>query len=182
MIEIERRALLNEKEFNRVLDYLNKEGQSLGKRSFVSYLFREPGYLRIRVEGKKITITEKAGDYEDIGREEKTTEISYEKIKDYVKELQKKGFQRCAKVETERESYNFKGVTVELNKIDVLGLIVEVEAMTEDEKEKEFLDARVRETLKLLGLKELPAASYKKMMEKVYDNALDVSESTLNKV
>jgi len=178
--EVERRALLDKEEFDRVKAYLEKHGEYVGKRRFTSYLFREPYFLRIRVEGKRVTMTEKAGDYEDVGREEKNTEIGYEKIKEYVKELQGKGFQRCARVETERESYRFNGVIVELNKIDALGLIVEVEVTTQDEKEKDSLDVRVRDTLKLLGLKELSASRYKKMMQKVYDNAVDVSETNFH--
>ena len=47
MIEIERRALLNETEYKRVKAYLDENAKFLGKRKFVSYLFNDPSYLRM---------------------------------------------------------------------------------------------------------------------------------------
>jgi len=174
--EIERRALLTKQEFERVKAYLDENARFLGRRTFASYLFREPGFLRIRIENKQVTITEKAGDYEDIGREERNTKIKYEKLREYLARIYKEGFKRCAEVSTERYSYEFSGVNVELNNISSLGLIAEIEALTEDEAKRNSLDKKIKETIRILGLKELPVVRYKKIMAKIYDNA---SKNTL---
>lgn len=178
--EVERRVKLSESDFNKLKIFLEKKGNFLGKMKMKSFLFKEPDYLRIRtIEGNpKIIITHKSGDYSDLGREEIEREIRKSEISDFLKKIKEKGYMKAAIVNTERYSYKFNEVKVELNIIDVLGRILEVEAITNKEKDIQLLTDKIIKTIKLLGLKELKHQEYKKMMNKVYSSASrEISES-----
>ncbi|MBT5022152.1 CYTH domain-containing protein [Candidatus Woesearchaeota archaeon] len=173
--EIEKRSLLtNEAEFERVKKWLDSNAIFVDSKNMVSYLFREPYFLRIRVfEGKDFfVVTHKSGDYNDVAREETETQESLCNLNDLILDLKTKGFDKCSRIKTERLTYSFKGLKIELNKIDFLGMIVEVEALTNDASKIDEFERVVIDVLELLGLDELNADIYQKMMDNMYIKSL----------
>ncbi len=168
--EIEKRALLSKVEFKSCREKVAKLGKYVDRFSFKSFLFCEPEYLRIRiVKGKlEAEVTKKIGNYNDTAREELNEFVKLSKLRKYISQIKKQRFTECVSIQTESEVYQFNGVSVQFNDIEFLGRIIEVEALTEDEKEIPRLKKEVTETMKLLGLKELNAKTYQKMMNEMY--------------
>ena len=147
--EVEKRSKLNLAEFNRIKDFLDNNAKFLGKKEMKSYLFQKPTFLRIRlIAGKdSALITEKVGEYSKAGRPEKEHTLPIKELTSFVNEKNTEGYEKCSLVHTTRYSYELNGLKIELNDIDYLGLIVEVEVLTEDKSEIPFLENKIRETL-----------------------------------
>lgn len=181
--EVEKRSKLsNQAEFNRVKSYLDDKAEFLGRKEMKSFLFQKPTFLRIRlISGdNSALITEKIGEYTDAGRPEKEHEILLEKLPAFVDKKSDQGYRRCSLVHTTRYSYRLNGLKVELNDIDCLGLIVEVEALTEDESEISTLEAQIRKTMKELQIQELDPKLFQEMMSSMYAETIKpVSEYTM---
>jgi len=173
VFEIEKRAKVSISQFKRVKRFLDKNAKYLGKESMKSFLFNKPTYLRIRViNGKKnAIITYKSGNYNHKARKELNKNITISKLKKFILILKAMGFKECVSKKTERQSYKFKGLKVELNKIETLGLIIEVEAICRNKNQISKLSRKVGETMKTLGLKELQFSIYQKMMDKLYSKS-----------
>jgi len=180
MYEVEKRSLFsNEEEFYKLKDYLNKHGKYLGKWEFNSFLFLNPEHLRIRlVKGSdKVIITKKVGEFSDPAREEDEREIPLKELLKYVENISDEGYNECTEFNTKRESYEYEGLRIDFNKIDILGLVVEVEALTEDENQISELEAKIRDVMAELGVKELDPNEYKRLISEVYvKNLKKVSE------
>src|SRR3989344_9105517 len=148
--EVERRAKVSEQEFMRCRRFLEKHGGFLGKMHMKSFLFREPHYLRIRmIKGEpNIIVTHKSGNYSSLARKETEKEFAKSELPHFLKQINKEGFVKCAVITTERHSYKLNGLKVELNIIEYFGRIVEVEALTEDEKKVSLLTKKILKTLK----------------------------------
>jgi len=175
MLEIEIRSLLkNQEEFNQVKAYLDKNAKFLGKKHLKSFLFLKPYHLRIRfVRGNNhIIITKKIGEFTDSARREIENKISLNQLPLFVEKIKKQGFDECAEFETIRYVYELDGLRVELNKIDLLGLIVEVEALTNNEKEIPEYEDKIRNIINKLNIKELEPEKYKELVLKAYNKAL----------
>jgi len=174
MLEIEKRSLLkNEEEFNKVKGYLDKNGKFLGKKILKSFLFLKPAHLRIRlVKGsEEVIITKKIGDFIDSARQENEKEIPLSHLPSFLEKIQKEGFGECSEFNTERYIYELDGLRVELNKIDLLGLIAEVEALTEDKNQIPEYEDKIRKIMKKLSIKELKPQKYKELINKEWKKA-----------
>ncbi|HLC33221.1 MAG TPA: CYTH domain-containing protein [Candidatus Nanoarchaeia archaeon] len=171
--EVELRSRLESTKFQELKSWLDEQADFLGESRMKSYLFREPTFLRIRlIKGKKAAIiTEKTGSYAQVGRREEEFEIPRKNLPDFVKEKEKQGYTRCSLAQTVRFSYRLNGLKVELNKNN-LGLIVEIEALTQDEKEVPLLKEKISSCMKKLNLKELTPAEYQKLMDDLYAKTL----------
>ncbi|MGV8151432.1 MAG: CYTH domain-containing protein [Candidatus Woesearchaeota archaeon] len=167
---MEKRSKLSLDEFDTLKSYLDINAEFLGKKEMKSYLFRKPTFLRIRLIAGKNTaeITEKGGDYAQVGRLENEEELSLDKLPEYLNTLKKQGYTECSLIHTTRQSYQMNGLKVELNDIDYLGLIVEIEALTEDEDKIPLLNSQIKKTMQELKLKELDASKYQSMMNSMY--------------
>ncbi len=132
-----------------------------------SFLFLKPTHLRIRfVKGKdNIIITEKIGEFTDPARKETEKEIPLNQLSKFIEQISKDGYSECSEFNTERYAFKLNGLRVELNKIDLLGLIIEVEALTEDESQIPILEKKIKETMKQLQVEELDPNIYKKMVD-----------------
>lgn len=172
--EIEKRSKVSLKEFNRVKRFLQKNGKFLGKETMKSFLFNKPAYFRIRiVKGQnKSVLTYKSGSYKHKARKEINKKIGLNELGKIVKILKALGFKKCVCKKTERLSFKFNGLKVEVNKIETLGLIVEVEAISHNKKEIFILNKKIKETFKLLKLKELHFSKYQNMMDKLYSKGM----------
>lgn len=84
----------------------------------------------------------------------------------------KQGYNRCSCVSTTRYSYKLNELKVELNQIEHLGLIVEIEAMTENKADIQSLENKITKTMKKLQLEELSPTEYQRMMTKMYAKTL----------
>jgi len=173
--EVEKRSKLSDQmEFDRVKNYLEGQAEFLGRKEMKSFLFRTPTFLRIRlVRGDdKVLITEKTGEYTEAGRLETEYKIPLETLPEFVNKKAKEGYQSCSLVHTTRNSYLLNGLKVELNTIDHLGLIIEIEALTENETEVPSLESEIGKTMVELQLKELDPKKYQEMMTAMYSETL----------
>jgi predicted adenylyl cyclase CyaB len=171
--EIEKRSKLNSKEeFEKLKEFLDKNSEFLGKKNMIAMLFRKPDYLRIRKENDKIVITHKAGGYFDKARRETEFEIKQEELQDFINKKEKEGYKEYAEIKKERYSYLYKDLHVELNMVENMGLIVEVEAVTDKEEKIDELNEKISKTIKELRLEELSPKKYKEMMDSLYQKAL----------
>jgi len=175
MFEVEKRSLLkSEKEFEIVKAYLDTKAEPLGITELKSYLFRAPTFLRIRLtKGSNMAlITDKTDKYTNPARKEDEKEIPIEELPAFVQRISVKGYHKCSEIKTNRASYKLNGVKVELNRIDHLGLIVEVEALTEDKSQIPRLEEMITQTFKQLQITELNAEKYQAMMDAMYAKTL----------
>ncbi|MCR4327027.1 MAG: CYTH domain-containing protein [Nanoarchaeota archaeon] len=173
--EVEKRSKLKEKsEFERVKNYLDNNAEFLGKKEMKSYLYQKPTFLRIRlIAGEnEALITEKVGEYTEVARPEKEYNLPISKINEFVSLKDREGYETCSLLHTTRYSYKLNGFKVELNEIDYLGLIVEIEAITENQKEIPTIEEKIKKIMKKLNLEELNPKEYQKMMDYMYSQTL----------
>lgn len=179
MFEIEKRSFFtSKKEFENFEKLIIDQAKFVAKYVYKSFLFNDPEYIRIRIVlGKnKVEITKKEGDYNTPTRKEINEYIDLEKLPAFIKKIKSRGFKKCVCVKTESHTYKIDNITVALNTISDLGMIVEVEALTDKESEIQYLENKVSELMGKLGLKELDPKIYQKMMDNLYSKASDISK------
>ncbi|MFA6391331.1 MAG: CYTH domain-containing protein [Patescibacteria group bacterium] len=170
--EVEKRSKIDDaEEIERVKEYLSAHGEYLGSKMMRSFLFRNPTSLRIRlIEGKdSALVTIKKGEYADPAMEEEEYEVPLTELDAFIEQKKVEGYEACSEVNTFRETYILNGLKIEINDIDSLGLIIEIEALTEDKDEIDGLEERIRETMQELNLPELDPSEYKLMMDAMQD-------------
>lgn len=179
MFEIEKRSLFtSKKEFENFEKLIIDQAKFIAKYVYKSFLFNDPEYIRIRIVlGKdKIEITKKEGDYDTPTRKETNEYIDLERLPEFIKKIELQGFKKCICVETESHTYKIDNISVALNTISDLGMIVEVEVLTDIEPEVPYLENKVSELMDKLGLKELDTKIYQKMMNNLYSKTSDISK------
>jgi predicted adenylyl cyclase CyaB len=175
VFEIERRSKLNsEEEFDKVKSLLEEKTEFVGKKEMKSFLFRQPHYMRIRIiKGEdNVIITHKSDTLPNNARREIEFTLNYKELSKFFELMKIFGFKECACFNTLRFSYSFNGLNVDLNRIDHLGLMVEIEGITENEEEVAELDNNILSALKDLGLKELPLADYSELLKKAHSKSM----------
>ncbi len=175
--EVEKRSKLTRAQYARLQSHLDTHATFLGEKRLDSFLFRKPSYLRIRLssDDPNVYITEKTGTYADAARFEKDTKIKRAALPGFVDKLQKRGFQECVPVITYRRTYILDGLKMELNRINYLGLILEVEVVTNKKSAVLQLEQKVSLMLTRLRVKELPANIYQGMLDRNYrDHLVDI--------
>ena len=144
MFEIEKRSLFtSKKEFENFEKLIIDQAKFIAKYVYKSFLFNDPEYIRIRIIlGKdKVEITKKEGNYNTPTRKEINEYINLEKLPEFIKKIESQGFKKCVCVKTESHTYKIDNIIVALNTISDLGMIVEVETLTDKESEnKPYLD------------------------------------------
>ena len=176
--EVEKRAwIASLAEFARCNTYLQECAEFQGERVFKTFLFREPSYLRIRIvqNDPLVTITHKKGSYEDPAREETERKIYLSDLPSFLRNLKKGGFIQCASLASERLVYRLQdGLVAELNRYKqcTLGMIAEVEALTDDQSEIPALRKRALDVLEELHLQELDPQEYQRIIDDVYARLL----------
>ena len=136
--EIEKRSLFeSSNDFKQCESEVAKIGKATNKYIFKSFLFKSPEYLRIRIVLEKDTaeITKKIGTYEDAAREEINEHISLQKLPNFIKGLIKEGYDKCTCVKTESNNYEIGELTISFNTIESLGMIIEIEALTNEKSQ-----------------------------------------------
>ena len=58
--EIEKRSTLDDKEYERIKNYLESNAEHISSKNLVTLLFKEPSYIRIRYEEGIIRILYRA--------------------------------------------------------------------------------------------------------------------------
>ena len=173
--EIEKRSLFSsKKEFEKCEEKVATLGIKKERQAYRSYLFRKPTYLRIRIrEGStNAEITTKTGTYEDVARKETNKTVPLSKLSATIESLKQEGYEKCACVTAESHNYKVSGLLVSFNDMKELGMIVEIEALTERKEEVEELNKKITMLTKQLDLKELNAKTYQEMMNKMYEKEL----------
>ena len=166
--EIEKRSKLTKKKYAALQTYLDIHAKFVSEKRLDSYLFRKPSYLRIRLvsDDPLVYITEKTGTYHDVARFEKDFTFPRTKLPRFITTYYTKGYTRCVPVITYRRTYKLDGLKVELNRINYLGLILEVEAVTKKKSAIATLEKKVNAMLLQLDVKELPADVYQRMLDR----------------
>jgi len=184
MFEVEKRAkFLTEADFVKCKESLEKNGKFRSRKEMLTFLFREPHYMRVRLvkDNEMATITYKTGTYGDLARKEVNLDLYRQQLRGFIEIMEAFGFKECASLRSERYSYDFNGFNVELNKIDKLGLLVEIETIVADESELNEINKKISETLALLEMKELDSQEYQNMMDEMYQGGLQpISVYTFN--
>ncbi|MFH1210983.1 MAG: CYTH domain-containing protein [archaeon] len=172
--EIEKRARVTPQEIGRCMKFLEEQGQYFGEKEMKTFLFMNPIYLRVRLikNQDEVLVTNKQGGYEDKARKETQIDLPYKQLKPFIQLMQLLGFKECASWNTQREFYRLNGLNVEMSKSEHLGNILEVEALTTQQIDIGKLEKKVRDTLRILKLKEIDAKEYQKMMDELYKKTL----------
>ena len=171
MFEIEKRTLFNSRErFEKFKLKINKLWNFINKDVYKTFLFNTPEFIRIRLTLNKNTveITKKIWTYNDAARKEINKYIKINQIDEYIKKLESQWFNKCLSIKTEREIYKYNGLTITINDIEFLGMIVEIEGLTEDKTEILDIEKKVIKTMQELNITELDPNIYQKMMNKMY--------------
>ena len=128
-------------------------------------------------------ITEKSGTYYDAARIEKNTEIKTGQLNKFITKIYARGYKKCVSVTTYRKSYLLDGLVVELNGIPHLGLILEIEALTNKKQDIKKHEKRIIQMIKKLKLKELNPDRYQGMLNMMYTAFLtDIKKIDFKKI
>jgi predicted adenylyl cyclase CyaB len=170
MIEVEKRAIINESEFQRMKKLLDKNAKFIGAKTMKSFLFNDPHYLRIRlIKGQnEAIITHKSEYYHQSARKEIEFPIELKKLNSFLAIIREIGFKECVEIKAIKRKYKFKGFLIELNRVNHLGNILEVEMMLKNKKGLKKTDEKILEIMDELGLKEFPLDKYKAMHKVIY--------------
>ncbi len=175
--EVEVRAHISDSDFNSLLEkIISKFGEPFRVTDIRNFLFRSnTGYARIRILKGDIfaTLTEKIGSYSDMARTEINREFDFSDIDSILKELHGKKLDECSYLQS--LGYGFNGPKPQkifLSKHQHLGNFLEAEIMTNEKFEIDEAYLQVKQTLKDLGLTELPADDYQNMMNEMYAKTL----------
>lgn len=183
--EIEKRSLIASKlDFNNLKTFLHQNFKYLGTKQMRTFLFRTPSYLRIRLVKNEsmIIVTHKSGDYYDPARQEIELELNKNQLSSFISLMNHLGFKQCSCIRSERRSYSYKGLKIELNQIEHLGMMVEIEAITTKKQDIQKLNQKVKTTMNSLNLKELKPAQYQKMLNKMYTKTLKETSKQVFKI
>jgi predicted adenylyl cyclase CyaB len=170
MIEVEKRAILNEMEFKRIRKTLDKKAKFIAEKTMNSFLFNKPYYLRIRlIKGQdKAIVTHKSEYYHQSARKETEFPIELKKINSFLAIIREIGFKECVEIKAVKRKYKFSGFLLELNHVDYFGNLLEVELMLKDKKDIGETNKKILEILHGLGLREFPLGKYKAMYQRLY--------------
>ncbi|MBU0612405.1 CYTH domain-containing protein [Patescibacteria group bacterium] len=166
--EVEKRSKIEDSsQVELVKAYLSEHGEFQGTKKMRSFLFQDPTFLRIRlIEGEdSALVTMKKGKFTDPAMEEEEYRIPLTELDAFIEQKKVEGYESCSEVNIFRETYILNGLKVEISDIDYLGMIIEIEALTDDKEEIENLEKRIRETMQELNLPELDPTEYKEMMD-----------------
>jgi predicted adenylyl cyclase CyaB len=134
--------------------------------------------LRIRIisDKNKIEITKKEGNYDSLTRKETNKYIDIKNINQYLETIKSKGFKKYICVKTKSYVYQANNLTIALNTISDLGMIVEVEATTNNKLNILRLGKKISSIMNILKLKELNSIIYQKMIDKLYLKKKNISK------
>jgi adenylate cyclase, class 2 len=175
MFEVEKRAFIEPKNVKLIKSILDKKAVLVNNKKFQTLLYPKPYYLRIRwADDKKgsAQITVKKGNYKDAFREEHEISVDVKEIKNFTLFFETLGFNKCSYFKSEWFGYEYKGFKIDLTKHEYLGTLLEVEKITYDKKAIKSINKQIHNIMNELGLIELRAAEYQKMMNKMYKESI----------
>jgi adenylate cyclase class 2 len=173
VIEVELKGYANEEIFERVkekYEFLRREYHEDTYYNHPCRDFRETDEaLRIRVkrfDGHfEAFLTYKGPKIDENSKTRREIEVEITDPDKHAEILKNLGFVEVLTVEKKREKYYVeKGVVVTLDDVDGLGKFIEIEAMTEDEKEVPELVEKLRKILLELGVKRFERRSYLELL------------------
>ena len=174
MPEVEKRASIKTRENLELLkNKLSKLAKLKNEFSAKTWLYREPHYIRLRdcSDKEAIIITVKKGTYNSLAREEYEIEIKKEDANTFKKILESFGFRNPVYIETKSTVYENNNFSYQITESKQLGIILEIEKITSDENKIKQISEKIGKELQSLGLEELPAETYQKMIDAMYMNA-----------
>ncbi len=179
VFEVERRALIDSDGFVELKAFLDSNAEFVSEKEMKTFLFTQPGYLRFRLfKGKdKFMLTHKSDNLGDSCREEIELFVDNSNFDKMVRLFRALGFVEGTEFNTKRLTYRYDGFVVEVSDIDLMGIIVDVEALLENVSEAEGLEKDILNVFEKLGLKVLSVDDYKDLINKAcFDNLKSVDD------
>ncbi|RLJ02871.1 MAG: hypothetical protein DRP11_02440 [Candidatus Aenigmatarchaeota archaeon] len=154
MIEVEVRSFISEEKYHELLQFMEKNGRKEKEEEQVTHYLSGPHDLRLQKSTSSAKIWLKKGRIHDESREEIEIRFKpddFDKLKRLFSEL---GYETEIIWFRKRCQFRWNGLKVCLDYTKGYGYIIELEALTE--KNKEEVLAKLRNALKLLGVEETP--------------------------
>ncbi|MFH0853818.1 MAG: CYTH domain-containing protein [bacterium] len=146
-IEAEIRSFITDEEYQRLLDYFQKDAKYLGEDDQTTYYFNAPQDLRIQKNEKGAKIWSKSGRIHDEAREELEIYFTAQDFEKLEKLFIGLGFEVKIKWFRKRHSFDWAGIIVTIDNTKGYGKIIELEKMcdsTDQEKALEELKNKLK--------------------------------------
>jgi len=164
-IEVETKTIISEKKYKELLEFFKKEAKFINEDEQVTYYFDSDEDLRIQKNNffSKIWL-KKWKNIHDTCREEieiKFKKEDFEKLEKLFLEL---GYKPEIKWFRKRRSFDWNGISVEVDSTKGYCYILELEKMSSEENQEETLNL-LRKKLKELNLEETPVEEFNEKFE-----------------
>ena len=175
-IEVEIRSFISKEQYEQLLAYFKKEGESLGEDYQETYYFDTEEDLRIQKNNSFSKIWMKKGKLHDDHREE--IEIRFDK-NDFEK-LERLFLNMGIGVQIKwfrtRNTFRWQGISVMVDYTKGYGYIIELEKMTTQEDKDKTLEL-LKEKLKTLNIPLTPKEEFQKKYEYYKTNWRDLVDT-----
>lgn len=156
-IEIEFRSRFDEKKYDELKKFLDKNAEDLGKDDKDVHFFILPDRLAKVVDNKSKGTAKIVLKLQKIGKgidfEEIEVEIKPSKVSDAVKLLKNlRNYDTIMNTFQKRHNYKYKDVEIALKWSDVWGYHLELEILVDNLNKKENAEKSIREVAKGLGI------------------------------
>lgn len=160
-IECEIRSFITKEQYKKLLNFFNKNGESLGKENQITYYFDGDVDLRIQQNKAYSKIWLKKGKIHDEAREEIEIRCAKEDFKKLEKLFLTLGYKIEIKWFRQRHSFKWKDISVCLDFTRGYGYIIELEKMCR-EKEIEETKKNLKSKLAELGVLLTPKKEFER--------------------
>lgn len=168
-IECEIRSFVIDRKFKELLEFFEREAESMGDDSQVTYYFDCEQDLRIQMSDKESKLWLKMGTMHDDAREEieiKCARGDFATLERLVTSL---GYNVEIKWFRRRRRFRWRGAKITLDETEGYGRIIELERLATEESQDQMLK-ELRELLAELGVEPTPREEFDKRFAHYKEN------------
>lgn len=168
-IEVEVRSFISEKQYNELLEFMQKNAKLIKKDNQITYYFSGDNDLRIQKNDFFSKIWLKAGNIHDPHRKEIEVKFDREKFEQLEKLFLSLGYTVDIKWFRKRNLFKWKDIDVAVDFTKGYGYIIELERMS-DEENKEKVYEFLKQKLKELNINLTPKEEFDKKYQYYKEN------------
>jgi predicted adenylyl cyclase CyaB len=168
-IEVEVRSFISEDQYNKLLEFMQKNAKLIKKDNQITYYFSGDNDLRIQKNDFFSKIWLKSGNIHDPHRKEVEVKLDKEKFEQLEKLFLSLGYNIDIKWFRKRNLFDWNNISVAIDHTKGYGYIIELEKMS-NEQEKEQVYEFLKNKLKELNINLTPKQDFDKKFNYYKEN------------